>query len=265
MIDFLLFSTALRDLIRARRLFWVAAFTLLVPVLAFIICKYLHPSSRLWVYDNLASTMVFGFVLVILAVLFATGALTQELEQRTIVYLLTRPVERWRILLARFLAASVMATAAAWIAIIGLALVTVGVHHLGEVHLGRDLLILPVAALAYSGIFLFLAALTGKALVPLVVGLLYGFLWESLIPQLPGNFKLASLMSYVHVLAPHGSELNSTQTNSATGMLLASSTTGYTITHTVAWVVLLSVIVISLASSLVVFSVREYVPREEAG
>ncbi len=265
MIDLLLFRTALRDLVRARRLFWVGAFTLLVPVLAFVICRYLHPESRTWVYNNLAGTMVFGFVMVILAVLFATGALTQELEQRTIVYLLTRPVSRWRILLARFLAASLMATSAAWIAIIGLALVTVGVHHFGEVHLGRDLLILPVAALAYSGIFLFLAALTGKALVPLVVGLLYGFLWESLIPQLPGNFKLMSLMSYVHILAPHNLDSTSAQPNGAAGLLLASSSSTYTITHTVAWTVLITVIVVSLTASLAVFSVREYVPREEAG
>ncbi len=265
MIDLLLFSTALRDLVRARRLFWVAAFTFLVPVLGFVICRYLHAPSRTWVYNNLAGTMVFGFVLVILSVLFATGALTQELEQRTIVYLLTRPVARWRILLARFLAASLMATAAAWVATITLALVTVGVHKVGDVHLGRDLLILPVAALAYSGIFLLLAAVTGKALVPLVVGLLYGFLWESLIPQLPGNFKLASLMTYVHVLAPHVTDNDPNQATGSAGMMLSSSGGGYTISHGLAWGVLLSVIAVSLAASLAVFSVREYVPREDAG
>ena len=48
--------------------------------------------------------------------IFGTGVVSREVEQKTIVYLLTRPVARWRILLMRYLAAVTAITLTVWLA-----------------------------------------------------------------------------------------------------------------------------------------------------
>src|SRR5258708_16965542 len=68
------------------------------------------------VYNTLESGVVFGFLLVILSVVFGTGVLAQEIEQKTIVYLLTRPVPRWRIMLMKFLGAVTSIIVTIWLA-----------------------------------------------------------------------------------------------------------------------------------------------------
>ena len=75
-------------------------------------------------YGALAALLVFGFVLPILAVVFGTGVIMQELEQKTIVYLLSRPVPRWRILFAKFLAAWIVTSGTSILATVLLAMAT---------------------------------------------------------------------------------------------------------------------------------------------
>src|SRR5205807_8489593 len=140
-----------------------------------------------------------GFILVILAVVFGTGVVSQEVEQKTIVYLLTRPVPRWRILAMRFLAAFVAITVTSWIALLLLGFVALYPGHIADSPLKKDLLIIPVGALAYGACFLLLATLINK---PLLWGLLYAFGIETWTSYVPGLQKI-SLMYYLHVIAPH--------------------------------------------------------------
>jgi hypothetical protein len=108
MIDLYLFKTAIKDLIRAKRLI-VAVLLLLLPAAFALLWRYTAPEEfdAYDAYNTLSPVLVFGFLLVILAVVFGTGVITQEMEQKTIVYMLTRPVQRWRIILAKFVAAVV--------------------------------------------------------------------------------------------------------------------------------------------------------------
>lgn len=257
MTDLILYQSAIRDLTRPRRLFWVFALILIAPGLALLVRLSLHSHFHgASFYQDICTTIVYGFVLVLLSVLFATGAITSELEQKTIVYLLTRPVARWRILLAKYLAAVTIATLAGWLSLSLLAAISLGVHGLAAAHFWLQMAIIPIGVLAYSGVFLFIAALTGRTLVPLGIGIFYGFLWETVVPELPGNFKVASLMTYLHLMAKLKTE------SGDTGSLFSTAST-YHITLTVAWVVILSTFILSLMASLMLFSVKEYVPREE--
>src|SRR5689334_14795575 len=103
MIDLYLFRTALRDLLRPKRLLVAIGMSLMPAALALFWRYGAHDEfDPQMIYNTLAGAVVFGFLLVILAVVFGTGVISQEIEQKTIVYLLTRPVARWRIALMKF-------------------------------------------------------------------------------------------------------------------------------------------------------------------
>jgi ABC-2 type transport system permease protein len=215
------------------------------------------------IYNTLAAGLVFGFILTILSVLYGTGALSQEIEGRTIVYLLTRPMPRWRILLAKFVGAWLAITVTVCLSLLLLGLALFGTHLPGV--LWKDMRILPLGALAYAGLFLVSATLLAR---PLIFGLFFAFLWESWVPSLPGAFARLSIMAYLRTLAPHLKETAETTgqeegARDAFSLVTSFTPTEIPISH--AWVTLIGVIVVTLVLGLVFFSTREYAPREEGG
>ncbi len=258
MIDLYLFRSALRDLLRPKRLFITGLLILVPAALAMILRLKLHDYSTraMSIYNTLAPLLVFGFILVIPAVVYATGVISSEVEQKTIVFLLTRPVSRWRILLAKFAAAALVVTLTSWAALTLLAVVVLGPARLSGSPLAHDLLIAPIGALAYGSLFLLLATLISR---PLLWGLLYVFGIESWTSYVPGIQKI-SIMYYLRVIAPHAQiERESMDIREMMSML-----TPTTVTTTTAWTFLAVTIVLCLLASLFIFSVNEYVPREDA-
>jgi ABC-type transport system involved in multi-copper enzyme maturation permease subunit len=120
MSEFHLFKTSLRDLARPKRLL-IAAVLIAIPALLAALMRTQIPPGRFnpdLVYNMLSALVIFGFLLVILSVVFGTGVISQEIEQKTIVYLLTRPVPRWRIVLAKFAAAVCAVVITLWLAVL---------------------------------------------------------------------------------------------------------------------------------------------------
>lgn len=123
--------------------------------------------------------------------------------------------------------------------------------------LTRDLLVLPVGAAAYGAFFLLLATLLPRALV---TGLFFAFGWESWVPMMPGNFRLVSVMTYLRALSPHARpEVASTDV-----MEIFRALSPETVPAALAWAVLTVTTLVALALALAVFSVREYVPKDDA-
>lgn len=263
MADFLLFRLSLLDLIRPRRLMAAAPLMLIPGLLALLWKAAAAARGRTFdpeiAYNTLAGGMIFGFVLVILAVLFGTGVVAQEVEQRTIVFLLTRPLARGRILLARFLGAFTGITLTVWLATLLLALAVFGRPTSPTVT--RDLLYLPVGALAYGGLFALFGALLNR---PIIFGLFFAFGWESWVPILPGAFQKVSIMTYLRALVPHetgdGSENSS---GSRLRQLLQNFGTDPIPPETAATVLAVT-IAVTLVLAVLVFTRREYAPREDA-
>jgi ABC-2 type transport system permease protein len=260
--DFFVFRTALRDAIRPKRLS-IAVLLVLLPGVIGLLWRLFSPADRFdasEVYNTLAAQLIFGFTLTILAVIYGTGVLSQEIEGRTIVYLLTRPMPRWRILLAKFAGAWVAITVTVVLAETLLALAVFGGRP-DWARLGVDLRILPLGALTYGALFLLLATFLNR---PLMVGLLFAFGWESWVPSLPGGFSRLSIMSYLRVLAPHLKETADAQEGGGLGNLLLASTPAE-IPVRDAWIAVPLVAIAALGLALYLFSVREYVPREDVG
>ncbi len=257
MIDLFLFRGALRDLLRPKRLAASAVLIALPAALAGLIRWKSHDHApTLDVYNTLAPAVVFGFVLVILAVVFATGVISQEVEQKTIVYLLTRPVARWRTLMAKFAAVIVVVTGTTWLALCALALVLLGPSRILHSQFTHDLAVIPVGALAYGAVFLLLATVIAR---PLLWGLIYSFGIETWTSYVPGLQKV-SLMYYLHVVAPH----RQMERESVDIREFLNAISPISVTSTTAWIILGVTAAVALLAALAIFSVNEYVPREDA-
>jgi ABC-2 type transport system permease protein len=258
MSDLFLFRTALRDAIRPKRL-TAALLLMLLPAVIALVWRSLTPADRFVpeeTYNSLAASLVFGFILTILSVIYGTGVVSQEIEQRTIVYLLTRPIPRWRILLAKFAGSWLAITITTGFSVLLLALVAYGPAKIGGEGgvVLRDLRMVAVGALAYGSLFLLLATLLNR---PLTYGLLFAFGWESWVPSLPGSFGRLSVMTYLRRLAPHA-----TDEGDAGGFLQMFNPMAVPASQ--AWLVLSILTVAALLGALAVFSLREYAPREDA-
>lgn len=254
--DLYLLRNSLRDLLRPKTLL-LAAVIIALPALTALLMRATQggafdPEVS---YNIVSGLLVFGFLLVLLCMVFGTGVITQETEGKTIVYLLTRPVPRWRIGLVKFAAASIAIVLTAWTSALLLGLAAFGPAGLGGSPLGRDMAILPLGVLAYGSLALLLGTLFSR---PLIVGLLYAFFWESWVPNLPGEFEKLSVMAYLRALAPHPEPEAETQ-----GLAeLLKSAAASTITPAMAWWVLGLTTALALGLALLLFSVREYVPRD---
>ncbi len=251
-----LFRNSIRDVLALKKLA-IAAVLTAVPVAIALIWRS-SPVGRFQpevAYNTISAGLIFGFILVILSVIFGTGVISQDVEQKGIVYLLTHAMPRWQILSIKFVVAFLATTITVWISSLALAIATFGIGDLNHTQCIRDLQILPVGALAYGALFLLLATLVSR---PLIFGLLFAFGWESWAPNLPGDFRMVSLMSYLRVLSPHPQP----QSDAIDLSQLLTVLNPSSISSAFAWQVLVCEIVLCIASALLVFSFKEYVPKD---
>ncbi|MES2464531.1 MAG: ABC transporter permease [Armatimonadota bacterium] len=263
MTDLLLMRATLREAFRPRRLV-IALLLTLLPAAIGLLWRLLAPKDGFnpaEVYDSLVVGLIFSFALTILSVTYGTGVVSQEIEQRTIVYLLTRPLPRWRLLLARFLVSVLVVTAVCVLATVLLALTVFGPAEFGAAEVGPDLKALILGSVAYGSLFLLLGTALPK---PLTWGLIFVFGWETWVPKLPGSFALLSVMSYLRALAAREISVNPAE-NAGDNLLLAfSRAPQVTISPSVAWTTLLLLSAVCTVTAMIVFSRKEYVPREDA-
>ncbi len=253
MSDLYLFRNTLRDLVRPGKL-TAAVLLVAVAVILAVLTRANAASGEFdpaASYDRISSFLVFGYIIVILSLVHATGLIGQEIEQKTIPYLLTRPMPRWRILLAKYLAAVIVTACTVWLADFLVALVLFGAAKIGGSHVWKDIPFLLLGVMAYNGLFLLLATAVHRGLL---FGLAFAIL-EKILPFIPGDWKLVSPQSYLHVLAPY--------LDSGTSVVTSQAIQATVIAGWVAWLVVISVIAGGLLGSLVVFSIREYTPQEE--
>ena len=141
--------------------------------------------------------MIGGFVFTLLlpigALVFGTAALGSEVEDGTIVYLLARPIARWRIVVAK----AVVASFATIVLTVPATLITVviALEGLGSDSLWLAAVVATIAgSIVYSTLFVGLSTITGRALI---IGLVYVFVWEAFITSLFDGTRWISVRQYV--------------------------------------------------------------------
>ena len=187
-----------------------------------------------------------GFLLPLFSLSFATGALGQEREGRSLVWLMTRPLPRSGVYLAKFLGMLPWCLA-----------LTVGGFGLlclagGETGRRAFLLYTPgvfAGSLAFAALFHLFGALFPR---PSIVALLYAFFFETLLSELPvpGTLKRLSINYYTRCLLYSAAQGEDVPTESASLFVPVSPTT--------AWVVLLGATVGLTALGMRLFAKMEH-------
>ena len=138
--------------------------------------------------DRVLDTLVVRFVMPLIALIVGTTVLGSEIDDGTAVYLLVKPVPRWRIVLAK----AIVAAGLTAVLIVPAVIVT-------GVLLSRDDLATTVSAFtvaclvggsAYAIAFLALSAFTSRAFL---IGLAYVLIWEGVLAGLLEGTKFLSI------------------------------------------------------------------------
>ncbi|MBG6069685.1 ABC transporter permease [Micromonospora ureilytica] len=183
--------------ITARGLFGRRRFLLLLPLplvllgLA-VLCRSLGVDPGQWGPPVLVG-LGLAVVLPVVALIIGTGVLGAEIDDGTVVHILTKPLPRWQIVLPKLaVATGVTAVTAA------VPLYVAGVLA-DSVRLGLGLAVAAaLGALAYSALFLALSLVTRR---PVLLGLVYVLIWEGLLGNFVSGTKVLSIQQYVIALA----------------------------------------------------------------
>lgn len=192
------------------------------------------------------------FSVPVLGVFYGTSLVADEVEDKTITYLFTRPIAREAVLIGKYLAylactifVVLPAIVLVWILVIPMG-GSLGANFLDLV---KDLGIVAVGLAVYGAVFAFIGAYFKR---PLLIGLVFIFGWEQTIVAFPGSFKLFSVAYYLQGLVPHAMP-----NDSFASMMQALFRETPTLTSSLAWLAIILVVFLSAAARIV--ARREYV------
>lgn len=203
------FDLALGDMLRARRtVFMVLAAA--APLLFAIVMRLLIVNGLLHiqinfntvrfnseaVFGNAISVLYLRFIVPAIGVFYGTSLIADEVEDKTITYLFTRPIARGAIVLGKYLAYLLCAAAVVLPSVALMFMILVPFGDMGRVFpaLLRDLGVIALGLAAYGAVFLW-SGVSFKR--PLVGGLVFVFGWEPLALVLPGYLRRLTIAYYV--------------------------------------------------------------------
>ena len=144
------------------------------------------------------------FIVPVLGVFYGTALIADEVEDRTITYLFTRPIRRGAVLMGKYLAylACTGLVVLPSVMVVYFLLVPVRGGSLGAAFpaLVKDLGLLGLGLVVYGAVFALVGAWFKR---PLLSGLIFVFGWEPVIVALPGYMKKFTVAHYLQALVPH--------------------------------------------------------------
>jgi ABC-2 type transport system permease protein len=143
------------------------------------------------------------FTVPVLGVFYGTSLMADEVEDKTITYLFTRPVRRGAVLFGKYLAylgCTVLVVLPSVVIVYLLIVPIEGSLGASFVDLVKDLALLALGLAVYGSLFAFIGA---KFKRPLLVGLVFIFGWEQMALAFPGYLKKFTVAYYLQALVPH--------------------------------------------------------------
>ena len=143
------------------------------------------------------------FSIPVLGVFYGTSLIADEVEDKTITYLFSRPISREAVLLGKYLAylGCTMLVVLPSIMLVWLLVIPMGGSFGANfIDLVKDLGIVAIGLAVYGAVFAFIGAYFKR---PLLIGLVFVFGWEQVVLMIPSNFQLFSVAYYLQGLVPH--------------------------------------------------------------
>jgi ABC-type transport system involved in multi-copper enzyme maturation permease subunit len=143
------------------------------------------------------------FTVPVLGVFYGTSLIADEVEDKTITYLFTRPIPKGAVLVGKYfeyLACTIFVVLPS-VMIVYLAIVPMrGSLGASFIDLIKDLTLLAIGLSVYGAVFAFIGA---KFKRPLLIGLIFIFGWEQAALAFPGYLKKFTVAYYLQALVPH--------------------------------------------------------------
>lgn len=190
-----LVSITLRALLNRRRTLLLALLGALLVLVA-VLYRLGNPTAAesLDVTRRLLANFGIGVLLPLVAVIVGTSALGSELDDGTIVYLLAKPVARWRIVLVKLVVAWLVTCV-----LVAPAILIAGVIGQDDPQLAMGYAVASiVGALEYTAIFIALSLVTSRALI---IGLAYVVVWEGVVAGLFSGTRAVSVRQHALAVA----------------------------------------------------------------
>ncbi len=144
------------------------------------------------------------FIVPVLGVFYGTSLIADEVDDKTVTYLFTRPISRGSIVFGKYIAylvATVLVVLPSVMILYFLVVPTGGGSLAGSfVALLTDLALLGIGLAAYGALFAWVGA---QFKHPLVAGLVFAFGWEQGVMLIPGYFRRFTIAFYLQGLVPH--------------------------------------------------------------
>ena len=144
------------------------------------------------------------FIVPILGVFYGTALIADEVDDRTLTYLFTRPIPRGAVLVGKYLAylACTVLLILPSVVVVYFLMVPMGGGSVAATFpsLVGDLGMLAVGLAAYGAVFAWVGARVRR---PLVAGLVFALGWEPAVLLFPGYLKRLTVAYYLQSLVPH--------------------------------------------------------------
>jgi len=143
------------------------------------------------------------FTVPVLGVFYGTSLIADEVEDKTITYLFTRPIPKGAVLVGKYVAymACTVFVVLPSVVIVYLSIVPMrGSLGASFLDLVKDLTLLAIGLAVYGAVFAFIGARFKR---PLLVGLIFVFGWEQTALAFPGYLKKFTVAYYLQAMVPH--------------------------------------------------------------
>jgi ABC-2 type transport system permease protein len=211
------FDLSLGQMLWSRRTIFLAL-VVSAPVVLGVVIRILTSAGiggavRLGGSAVVAGPSVFGlfiwilylrFIVPVLGVFYGTSLVADEVEDKTITYLFTRPIPRGAVVVGKYLAylAATVLVVLPSVMILYFLVVPTGGGSLARAFpaLVKDLALLGIGLAVYGALFAWVGS---QFRYPLVTGLVFAFGWEQAIMLIPGYLKRLTIAYYIQGLVPH--------------------------------------------------------------
>jgi ABC-type transport system involved in multi-copper enzyme maturation permease subunit len=207
------FDLSIGDMLWSRRTIFMA-FVVAGPVVLAIVARLVQAGGIAPLRVNgveVGGPAIFGmmiwvlflrFIVPVLGVFYGTSLIADEVDDKTITYLFTRPIRRGAVLLGKYLAYLVCTSLVVLpsVMIVYFLIVPFGQIAATFGALVKDLGILALGLAVYGALFALIGAVLKR---PLVIGLVFAFGWEQAALLMPGYLKRFTVAYYLQALVPH--------------------------------------------------------------
>lgn len=247
---FRIFDLSLGQMLWSRR----TIFMLLVvgvPIILAVVVRFIDSMSGSTMQVNgvaMDGPAIFGmiiwtfylrFTVPVLSIFYGTALIADEVEDKTITFLFTRPIPRGAVLVGKYLAyvATTLLVVLPSVMIVWFLVVPIRGSLGGSfIELVKDLLILATGFAVYGSLFAYVGA---KFKRPLMIALFFVFAWEQAAMLFPGYMRRFTIAHWLQGLVPHAMPSDTAVSLIQSAFLEAPSLGSCIVALTVIWAVFL--------------------------